>query len=88
MGKKPTSDTSNVPTARTESLGLGLLSTIADTTWRMFVPAVGFTLLGAWLDSTLATKPWLMFVGIGAGLAVAYILVARQIAALKRSDKC
>lgn len=72
-----------------ESRGLGsttLLVTIADTTWRMFVPSVGFTLLGVWLDSIFATKPWLMFAGIVIGFAFATLLVRRQITAIRRMD--
>ena len=46
-----------------EALGT-ILATIGDTTWRMFVPSVGFTLLGVWADVQLDTKPWLMVVKI------------------------
>ena len=56
-----------------------LLGTIGDTTWRMFVPSVGFTLLGVWLDSVFGLKPWLMIVGIILGFAMAAILVKRQV---------
>lgn len=56
-----------------------LLGTIGDTTWRMFVPSVGFTLLGVWLDSVFGLKPWLMIVGIILGFAMAVILVKRQV---------
>lgn len=61
-----------------------LLLTIGDTTWRMFVPAVGFTLLGVWLDSVFSTKPWLMFTGIVVGGLGAYLLVKQQVS---RSQK-
>ena len=56
-----------------------LLGTIGDTTWRMFVPSVGFTLLGVWLDSVFGLKPWLMIAGIILGFAMAVILVKRQV---------
>ncbi len=56
-----------------------LLGTIGDTTWRMFVPSVGFTLLGVWLDSVFGLKPWLMIAGIILGFTMAVILVKRQV---------
>ena len=68
-------------------LPLAFVVTIADTTWRMFVPSVGFTLLGVWADSQMGTKPWLMVAGIIVGAASAYLLVSRQIARLKGSAK-
>lgn len=58
-----------------------LLATAADTTWRMFVPAVGFTLLGAWADRHFDTKPWLMVLGIVVGVAGAIMLVRKQLRA-------
>ena len=60
-----------------------LLGTIGDTTWRMFVPSVGFTLLGVWADLQLDTKPWLMVVGIVVGCTGAALLVKKQISGIK-----
>ena len=60
-----------------------LLGTIGDTTWRMFVPSVGFTLLGVWADAQLGTKPWLMVVGIVVGCTGAALLVKKQISGIK-----
>ena len=60
-----------------------LLGTIGDTTWRMFVPSVGFTLLGVWADAQLDTKPWLMVVGIVVGFTGAALLVKKQISGIK-----
>lgn len=53
--------------------------TIADTTWRMFVPSVGGTLLGVWLDATFQTGPWLLFAGCILGLIVAVWAVKAQL---------
>ncbi len=53
--------------------------TIADTTWRMFVPSVGGTLLGVWLDGKLETTPWLLFTGIILGLMLAGLMVRLQL---------
>lgn len=60
-----------------------IVGTIGDTTWRMFVPSVGFTLLGVWLDGQLGSKPWLMAIGILVGFAGAYLLVKQQLARLR-----
>lgn len=65
-----------------ETVGL-LLATIGDTTWRMFVPSIGFTLLGVWADSQLGTKPWLMIIGIAVGCLGAFLLVKKQISGIK-----
>lgn len=67
-----------------------ILGTIGDTTWRMFVPAIGLTLLGVWLDMLLDTKPWLMVSGIVLGAFFAVLLVKVQFDRLKvkkESDK-
>ena len=61
-----------------------LMGTIGDTTWRMFVPSVGFTLLGVWADGNFNTKPWLMIVGIAVGFLSAFLLVKKQIDSLKK----
>ena len=61
-----------------------LLGTIGDTTWRMFVPSIGFTLLGVWGDNVFATKPWLMICGVVFGFVMAGVLVKWQIDSTKR----
>lgn len=60
--------------------------TMADTTWRMFVPSVGLTLLGARLDGQFGTKPGLMFGGIVLGFASAALLVYLQLRGIKRQE--
>ena len=64
-----------------------LLGTIGDTTWRMFVPSVGLTLVGVWLDTTYGTKPWLMAAGIVLGFMGAFLLVRRQIYGIKQRNE-
>lgn len=57
-----------------------LLFTIAaDTTWRMFIPILGGTVLGVWGDRSLATKPWLTILGIITGVVIASLLVRAQL---------
>ena len=58
--------------------------TIADTTWRMFVPTVGFTIGGLLLDKAWHTTPWVMIAGIVVGTLVAVWLVRMQ---MKKVDK-
>lgn len=52
--------------------------TIADTTWRMFVPSIGCTFLGIWGDSELGTSPWLLFTGVVVGFVLAGLAVRSQ----------
>ena len=78
--EKPLSD--GQKTADTDTFKV-ILGTIGDTTWRMFVPAVGMTLLGVWLDMIFDTKPWLMVAGIVLGVVFAVILVKVQLDRLK-----
>jgi len=57
-----------------------LLFTIAaDTTWRMFVPVIGGTLVGIQLDHMFGVKPLLTAAGIFAGVGVAALLVRQQL---------
>ena len=56
-----------------------LLGTIADTTWRMFVPVIGMLLLGVWIDTRFGTLPWGMVVLTIIGIAIAAELVRRQL---------
>ncbi|AHB42522.1 hypothetical protein RAAC3_TM7C00001G0679 [Candidatus Saccharibacteria bacterium RAAC3_TM7_1] len=69
----------------THSTVLLLLGDIADTTWRMFVPTIGFIGLGFWGDSTFrGTKPWLTIAGIVVGITVTSLLIARQLKKVKQ----
>lgn len=58
---------------------LFLIATMADTAWRMFVPIIGLTIAGVALDVHWQTKPWLTIAGIVLGVAIAALLVARQL---------
>lgn len=71
------SSSSSVPPVNAAAFMLG---TLADTTWRMFIPGVGGILLGVWADRTWGTTPWLMIAGIILGFTVAGLLVWRQLA--------
>ena len=75
------------PTPPDTSTVVLLLGTIGDTTWRMFVPTVGLTVLGLLVDKQLHTTPWIMIAGIILGTIGAYLLVRRQIKEVQKNDK-
>lgn len=54
--------------------------TIADTTWRMFVPTVSLILLGNLADDTWHTKPYGLLVGATVGALIAGLLIKQQLA--------
>lgn len=60
-----------------------MIKTIADTTWRMFVPSVGGTVLGLIADNNLNTKPWLTITGVTVGSTLSIVLIYAQIKRLK-----
>lgn len=74
-GKKSEADTSVL-----------MMKTVAGTTWRMFVPTIGFTLVGLVADYYYGTKPWLMVAGIALGFAVSFSLVWLQVAQIRRQE--
>lgn len=63
-----------------------MMKTVAGTTWRMFVPTIGFTLVGLAADYCYGTKPWLMVSGVALGFAVSFGLVWLQIAQIRRQE--
>lgn len=62
-----------------KSAAVLVLGDIADTTWRMFIPTIGSTMLGLYLDKQWHTAPWLMIGGIIIGASIATTLVRRQL---------
>ena len=79
MPDTPTKTKPELHTGRSTGVTASIVLDMADTTWRMFVPTVGFLMLGRMLDSRYATKPWMMVAGIIVGTSVAAVLVKRQI---------
>jgi positive regulator of sigma E activity len=61
-----------------------LLGTMADTTWRMFVPILVLLLIGLLLDKQLHTTPWIMTAGLILGTAFAYLLVKQQLKKVRK----
>lgn len=70
--QKPSDIKSEQPTA------FILLSTAADTTWRMFVPTLGGTLLGLWLDDENNTEPLYGIIGLFIGIIITAFLIRQQ----------
>lgn len=86
MGVSPNDDGNKTVPPDTSTVVL-LLGTIGDTTWRMFVPTVGLTVLGLVADKALGTTPWLMAGGIILGTFGAIVLVRRQLKEVKKYDR-
>ncbi len=63
---------------------LVLFSTVADTTWRMFVPTLVGLALGIWADSTFDTKPLWTLVGVFVGVAVCLGLIYIQMKGVEK----
>ena len=61
-----------------QSAALILFMIAADTTWRMFVPTLGGTILGLWLDSLLHTEPWCAVGGLAIGIIITAVLIRQQ----------
>jgi ATP synthase protein I len=75
-------DDNNVPPD--SSTVILLMLTIADTTWRLFIPSVGLTIAGLLADKHFGTTPWIMILGIVLGVTIALLLVRSQ---MKKVDK-
>ena len=82
--KSSPDSTDNVPAPPEQSTVILMLKDTGDTTWRMFVPSIGMTLLGVWLDTVFTTKPWLIIIGIIVGFAFAILLVKKQMDTIKK----
>lgn len=76
MSKVHKSDDTTVPS---RSPVTSIVTTIGDTTWRMFVPTIGLLLIGRAVDDEFGIKPLGMILGIVAGSIIAAILVMRQL---------
>lgn len=63
------------PTPPDRSTVILLLGDLVDTTWRMFVPTIGGTLLGWWADHAWHTFPWLSIAGLLVGCLVSAMLI-------------
>ena len=62
-----------------------LLLTIADTTWRAFVPTIGGTILGVTLDHVFGVAPLLTTIMIVLGFATSALLITLQIRSVRQA---
>lgn len=76
----------DISVSKTDDSTTLLMKTMAGTTWRVFLPTIGLTLLGLWLDNVINMKPWLTFGGIAIGVIVAAVLVWLQVAKIKQQE--
>lgn len=56
-----------------------MLGTLLDTTWRMFVPVILFTLIGYGIDAGFDTQPAATLTGMAFGIFSSFALVAIQL---------
>jgi F0F1-type ATP synthase assembly protein I len=63
-----------------------LLGTIADTTWRMFVPTLGGVGIGLWIDHMMDTAPWYGLAGLAIGIVITTVLMKKQFQKLKEES--
>ncbi len=70
---------SKAPSTEPVSGATVILMTALDTTWRMFVPTIGGTLLGIWLDSLLNSAPTALIICLIVGAVTSFGLVAYQL---------
>jgi len=81
MKKSPEKQTTKLP----HRAAILLLMTIADTTWRAFVPTIGGTFLGVWLDNILDVAPLMTIIMVLLGFALSAFLIIMQIRSVRRS---
>lgn len=77
--REPNVTPSGAPKPPKNSTVALLLGTIADTTWRMFIPIIGLLLAGLWLDKKYDTLPWATILLTLIGIAIATQLVRKQL---------
>jgi hypothetical protein len=70
------------PTRNRENMRL-LLSTMADTTWRMFVAPAILVTAGIFGDLKFKTAPWLTVLGLCLGLTISILLIRQQLRGTK-----
>lgn len=83
MGKSQ-NDSDITPVPPNKSTVILLLMTMADTTWRMFLPIIGLTIIGLLADKWLHSTPWIMIIAMAIGIALAALLVRQQLQRVKK----
>jgi len=62
---------------------LQLILSMADTTWRMFTPAILLVPSAIFADLRFHTKPWLTAVSVPVALGLSALLIKRQLGTVK-----
>jgi F0F1-type ATP synthase assembly protein I len=78
MSSAAAKDSDDKPTPPEKSTVVLLFMIAADTTWRMFVPTLGGTLIGLWAESQWHIKPWGGIIGLMIGIAITAVLIRQQ----------
>lgn len=73
--KKPTSE----PEVSAKRAALFVIGTIADTTWRIFLPVLGGIAVGAWIDQSYGITPFAIITGTLLGAFASGGLIYGQI---------
>jgi F0F1-type ATP synthase assembly protein I len=84
MSTSSDQDGDTPPPKPTKSQVILMFGTMADTSWRMFIPIISLTVLGIWADRSWQTKPWMTVAGIIIGVILAGLLVQRQLERVKK----
>lgn len=80
-------DTPSVNNVNGKPVDMVIYMTIADTTWRMFVPVLLGALLGYVVDKWLASRPIGVISGLGIGIVLAVLLVVMQYKRIARQQE-
>jgi hypothetical protein len=73
-------DGSSAPSSSTALLMIG---TVADTTWRLFVPTLGGTSIGIWAGSIYDIRSWAVIAGVVVGFLISAGLIYMQLRKVK-----
>jgi uncharacterized membrane protein (Fun14 family) len=68
------------------SAAILLFTTIADTTWRMFVPTIGGTIIGIITDHALNSAPVWTTIMIIVGSLISLSLIYLQMKGVRKND--
>ena len=78
MSAAPARNSDDKPSKPEQNAAFILFSIAADTTWRMFIPTLGGTLIGLWLDGIYGTEPWCGIGGLAIGIVITAFLIRQQ----------